>query len=261
MIKFFRSIRQRLLSENKFSKYLLYAIGEIVLVVIGILIALQINNWNESKKNSKKEFYLLQQLQKEFKKDSSRISTQASLTNLKMQDGKMVKSFLEGKTNLGADSLVSFLFYNSKALLFQSHTPTYDEIISSGNLNLITNEDLKAKISSYKSDLSLINSFLFMEAHEHKERYNLHIYKYFDSEIMTYLWKNNGRKDRIISNEAIKDFKTDINGYKNDSNSIYHVSTLIGVDAELNFQYTQRINIRIYEILDELKKELKKPGL
>ena len=50
MIKFFRSIRKALLDENKFSKYLLYAIGEIVLVVIGILIALQINNWNESRK-------------------------------------------------------------------------------------------------------------------------------------------------------------------------------------------------------------------
>ena len=50
MIKFFRKIRQRLLTENKFSKYLLYAIGEIILVVIGILIALQINNWNEGRK-------------------------------------------------------------------------------------------------------------------------------------------------------------------------------------------------------------------
>ncbi len=50
MIKFFRKIRQRLLTENKFSKYLLYAIGEIALVVIGILIALSINNWNEGRK-------------------------------------------------------------------------------------------------------------------------------------------------------------------------------------------------------------------
>jgi hypothetical protein len=49
MIKFFRHIRQRLLSENKISKYLVYAMGEIVLVVIGILIALQINNWNDKK--------------------------------------------------------------------------------------------------------------------------------------------------------------------------------------------------------------------
>jgi hypothetical protein len=52
MIKFFRRIRQKLLSQNKFSKYLLYAIGEIILVVIGILIALQINNWNEERKSA-----------------------------------------------------------------------------------------------------------------------------------------------------------------------------------------------------------------
>ena len=51
MIKFFRKIRQKLLVENRFNKYLLYAIGEIVLVVIGILIALQINNWNQYKNN------------------------------------------------------------------------------------------------------------------------------------------------------------------------------------------------------------------
>ena len=50
MIKFFRKIRQNMIKENKVSKYMLYAIGEIVLVVVGILIALSINNWNESRK-------------------------------------------------------------------------------------------------------------------------------------------------------------------------------------------------------------------
>lgn len=55
MIKFFRKIRQKLLIENKFRKYLVYAIGEIILVVIGILIAININNWNESRKASKVE--------------------------------------------------------------------------------------------------------------------------------------------------------------------------------------------------------------
>ena len=60
MIKFFRKIRQNLLMENKTSKYFKYAIGEIVLVVIGILIALQINNWNENRKleNSKQKLML-----------------------------------------------------------------------------------------------------------------------------------------------------------------------------------------------------------
>lgn len=59
MIKFFRRIRQSLLAENKISKYLVYAIGEIVLVVIGILIALQINTWNENRRQQEnlKEIY------------------------------------------------------------------------------------------------------------------------------------------------------------------------------------------------------------
>lgn len=59
MIKFFRKIRQKLLDENRFSKYLIYAIGEIVLVVIGILIALQINNWNENEKIKTEERILI----------------------------------------------------------------------------------------------------------------------------------------------------------------------------------------------------------
>lgn len=62
MIKFFRKIRQNLLSEGKTGKYLKYASGEIVLVVIGILIALQINNWNENRKEKAKEIRLLKEL-------------------------------------------------------------------------------------------------------------------------------------------------------------------------------------------------------
>ncbi len=59
MIRFFRHIRKRLLSESKFSKYLFYAIGEIVLVMIGILLALQVNNWNEERILENQELDLL----------------------------------------------------------------------------------------------------------------------------------------------------------------------------------------------------------
>lgn len=70
MIKFFRKIRLRLLAENRFSKYLLYAIGEIILVVIGILIALQINNRNEDRKNRIREVSYLENLKEDIKSDS-----------------------------------------------------------------------------------------------------------------------------------------------------------------------------------------------
>ena len=69
MIKFFRRIRQRLLSENKFSRYLVYAIGEIILVVIGILIALQINTWNENNKQEIKTSQLIERLIIELNRD------------------------------------------------------------------------------------------------------------------------------------------------------------------------------------------------
>ena len=65
MIKFFRHIRKSQLMENKTGKYVKYAIGEIVLVVIGILIALQVNNWNEQKKLNIQEVKML----KEFRID------------------------------------------------------------------------------------------------------------------------------------------------------------------------------------------------
>ncbi|MCW5518807.1 hypothetical protein J1N09_03090 [Aureitalea sp. L0-47] len=75
MIKFFRKIRQKLLSENKFSKYLIYAIGEIILVVIGILIALQINNWNEYRKERAEETKILKNIRVDLQQTLAELET------------------------------------------------------------------------------------------------------------------------------------------------------------------------------------------
>jgi hypothetical protein len=70
MIKFFRKIRQNLLMQNKTGKYFRYALGEIVLVMIGILLALQVNNWNENRKAKINEVVLVKQLLEDAKTDS-----------------------------------------------------------------------------------------------------------------------------------------------------------------------------------------------
>lgn len=72
MLKFFRKIRQQLIGEGQVKKYLFYAIGEILLVVLGILIALQINNWNEQNKNRQAENKALTDLYYEFEKSFER---------------------------------------------------------------------------------------------------------------------------------------------------------------------------------------------
>ena len=101
MLKFFRKIRQKLLSENKFSKYLIYAIGEIVLVVIGILIALSINNWNENRKNNNELSKILIFVKNDLKADTLglKIPLEAyKKTNLNIQkilDKEIPKSYFD----------------------------------------------------------------------------------------------------------------------------------------------------------------------
>ena len=113
MIKFFRKIRQNLLSDNKFSKpaspagrYLIYAIGEIVLVVVGILIALQINNWNEKRINNIEEKSILNALRMEISenqfilaKDLKRHANALRLVNFFTGHSIKVFKLLDAKTD------------------------------------------------------------------------------------------------------------------------------------------------------------------
>jgi hypothetical protein len=116
MIKFFRKIRQNLLSENKFSKYLIYAIGEIILVVIGILIALSINNWNEDRKEKINQRSVLSNLLQDLKSDS--VSYSINLKELKDVDFLQEQLYKIGVKNdstivLKNPSIIRFLpYYN-----------------------------------------------------------------------------------------------------------------------------------------------------
>ena len=98
MIKFFRHIRQNLIMENKTSKYLKYAIGEIVLVVIGILIALQINNWNEDRKMQLQEIKLLSDLLLELEKTLEDFQIGIKFIDTTIKDINKVEYYL--KNNL-----------------------------------------------------------------------------------------------------------------------------------------------------------------
>ncbi|MDB9961778.1 DUF6090 family protein, partial [Oceanihabitans sp.] len=91
MIKFFRHIRKSLLMENKTGKYFKYAIGEIVLVVIGILIALQINNWNENRINNNRLKSYLTEIIKDLKTDTISIRIDLNFAKRRMET---TKSFL-----------------------------------------------------------------------------------------------------------------------------------------------------------------------
>ncbi|HBR54718.1 MAG TPA: hypothetical protein DEA82_11280 [Flavobacteriaceae bacterium] len=95
MIKFFRKIRQRMLSESKFSRYFFYAIGEIILVVIGILIALQINNWNEERKLDRLELSLLQEMKGNLVSDISDMQENIGYHERALQSASIILASFE----------------------------------------------------------------------------------------------------------------------------------------------------------------------
>lgn len=153
MIKFFRHIRRQLLVEGKMGKYLQYAIGEIVLVVIGILIALQVNNWNIKKINENLEQQILIELKKEYKSNLIQLQEKNQIREgLIMRSTEwLIKQIDNQVLEINIDSLNHHL---SRTLL----VPTYDpiisvttELINAGQLKLIQNQELKTKLTKWPS--------------------------------------------------------------------------------------------------------------
>ena len=106
MIKFFRKIRQNLLTKNKNSEYLKYAVGEIILVVIGILIALSINNWNEERNNFQKQELLTKNIIEDLKLDFIHINKSLSEVSGQMNlIDNLISKIFDNKTRLSIESI------------------------------------------------------------------------------------------------------------------------------------------------------------
>jgi len=151
MIKFFRKIRHRLLTENKISKYLLYAIGEIVLVVIGILIALQINNWNENKKEKNQSIFYHQQLINDLQIVISSLETDMNWARIVKTEINKATTILDtGTANATNLKTLDFAIGNYFRLNRQlPEITSYEEMKSSGQLYLIYNKSLRNDIADY----------------------------------------------------------------------------------------------------------------
>lgn len=150
MIKFFRKIRYNLMSENKTSKYLKYAVGEIILVVIGILIALQINNWNNHQKDLVKEQKILLQLKEEYSKNLAQLQQKITMRNNIITASSKVLSYIDNPVNVSKDSLLYHLNFIGTDPTFD---PIKNDLIESGNLHLINNDSLKQRLSNWTSDV------------------------------------------------------------------------------------------------------------
>lgn len=158
MIKFFRNIRQSSLTENKFSAYFLYATGEIILVVIGILIALYINNWNNQNQQNKLEIKYLNEIKNNLKADLHDLDFNIEFNESKLQSNKVVLQYLTRKIDY-SDSLefhFSNLLFSTRTLINKS---AYENLKSRG-LEIVSNDSLRRHITTlYEFDFYSVIDF------------------------------------------------------------------------------------------------------
>jgi len=150
MIKFFRKIRRNLLSEGKTGKYLKYAIGEIVLVMVGILLALQVNNWNEIRKDSIKEQQILKQLTEEYNSNFLQLEQKIAHRKKIIEASTKVLQYIDKPLNINNDSLYSQLNVMIGNPTFK---PIENNLVNSGDILLIKNKKLNQLLTTWSSNV------------------------------------------------------------------------------------------------------------
>lgn len=178
MIKFFRKIRQRLLSENKFSKYFLYAIGEIVLVMIGVLLALQVSNWNQARVTKTNEVKTLKQLNVDLNSNLIEIKGLDSLIRERCEVGEKILNHFETKDNI-MDSLKLWVEHFSGGNIFNNANTTYKNLENSEN-TIISNDSLRIRITlMYETEFANIHMREQIFNDESLKAYNSQLFKNF----------------------------------------------------------------------------------
>ncbi len=175
MITFFRKIRKRLLSENSVSRYLIYAIGEIALVMIGILLALQVNNWNQGRKEKAIEQELLLQFQTDLNGDLEALNKIEINYELIIQSCEIIVDHLKNKKPWQDSLALHFDLWNDYEAYF-TNTGAISNLNSRG-VELIRNTPLRNKILNLYNQVypsSKKGSDFFREDHVHIT-YKIHL--------------------------------------------------------------------------------------
>ena len=154
MITLFRRIRQKLIASGSITKYLLYAVGEILLVVIGILIALQVNNWNQGRIDANKEQRYITELSRDLRAQLQEIEFFKERESSSLKRLNSLIDLMDETEAIKVNADIAGLFFSIfERTSFTIKDPTFTELIATGNIELIRNEALRNSIIQYYQQL------------------------------------------------------------------------------------------------------------
>jgi hypothetical protein len=183
MINFFRKIRKKYANDNRPIKYFRYAIGEIVLVVIGILIALQVNNWNVNRLNLKIEKQLINAINEKMKYNNFQYEMGYTRYNEVIEAARELIILSNTFDSLPSPKKLDYLMHNltKRFLLGKSNeTSIYDEMIGSGQLSLLSSIELRKNLTALKANLELLASYEEIQNNFVDFQLNPYLNKYVD---------------------------------------------------------------------------------
>lgn len=149
MFKKYKEMKKQLLGNGNFRRYILYAIGEIILVMIGILLALQVNEWNENNLKRKEETRILIGFKKDLSNDIIQLGNIILSTQKRMQE---IDSIFTMMHHPSIELMPTFIKFNEKITqgdLFELNSGTFDESLGSGKISYIQNDSLRGQIFEY----------------------------------------------------------------------------------------------------------------
>jgi hypothetical protein len=160
MLRLLRTIRRKLVGEGNVRKYLFYAIGEILLVVIGIVIALQVHNWNEERRRHAEERHYLAALHADFESAESWLRILLGAVQEQLDHNERLLTLLAGPVgNVPGDSLVGMLRKAFIDVPFGVQVTAYNDLLNSGKLAVIQSEELRRALSGFETANVLTNSY------------------------------------------------------------------------------------------------------
>lgn len=260
MIKFFRHIRQNLLLEGKTAKYFKYALGEIILVVIGILIALQINTWNESRKERIEERYLLHQLESEFESNLEQLDEKILVRKNMIHASLNLLDFIDDPALSNNDSITKYI---SQTMFAPTFDPIINDLISSGKLHLISDNRLKQLLSVWTSEIIQVTEEEYNWRNVSQNQYTPFLKEHISiRSIIAYVWQTEYIKNILIEKESSVAFKLEQSKRPEDVSQILEVEDFedfIAQCASLNNLtniQSESLRQRILEILKLIRQQL-----
>ena len=155
MIKFFRKIRKNLLTDGKTGKYFKYAIGEIFLVMVGILLALQVNTWNENRKESNTELDILTGIKNNLNDDINALKERVSYDSVVVARTEQLLDIMQNDTTEYDTTMDKLFGVPDTYVIFHPKVLSYTTLQQKG-LSIISNDSLLSKIINVY-DVSYVN--------------------------------------------------------------------------------------------------------